>query len=113
FDGTFAIAVYSPESGLLLATDALGARPLYYSRSNSLLLFSTSLQFLLSNSALQHSIDLRALAEQYAFCYPLGSRTLSTAVSVLTDAEYLVPDGDSFTVNRYFDWTSQPILPRN
>lgn len=109
--GTFALCGYDQARGqLLLATDPLGARPLYYCVAGGVLYFATAFKFLLHWPDLPRHVDLAALAEQYAFCYPLNRRTLLQEVAVLRDAEFLQADHGQLRLDRYFRWETQPLV---
>lgn len=82
--GTFACAAYdSSIARLLLATDKLGVRPLYYFRDSSAVYFGTSLRDLLSVLPHRPAIDFRAYAELLAFNYAFEDRTGLSGVKVL------------------------------
>lgn len=109
-NGTFVIVTYDAHGGLLIATDSLGARPLFYAMDDDTLYFSTSMSLLLQSYPGTHSVDIKALAEQLAFSCPLGSRTISSAVSVLCDGQYILAENGQLRVDRYHDWrTSLPV----
>jgi hypothetical protein len=113
-NGTFAAAIYLPDRDeLVLSTDSLGARPLYYRLETHGVWFSTSFDLLQRLSRLQNAVNLQALAEQFAFCYPLRERTAALEVSVLRDNEYLLASRSGSKVQRYFDWRELPIASRN
>lgn len=111
--GTFALAAYAGDGELLLATDALGARPLYYAASGNLLHFATAFPLLLQMLPGEHVLDRQALAELIAFSYPLGRRTLSAAVSVLRDGECLLVSAGKVRVERYHDWRDEALAERD
>lgn len=112
-NGTFALVAYESNSGVLLATDCLGARPLYYSFHDEKIYFSTSFSLMIKFCPAVHKMNRNALAEQIAFCYPLGSKTLSSEISVLRDGECLIADDDGYRTERYHDWRSFPLVKRN
>lgn len=108
-NGTFALAAYDDLGRLLLSTDSLGARPLYYAFCLEELYFSTSFALLVKACPAKHEMDLQAFAEQIAFGYPLGGRTLSSEISVLRDGECLLASEGHYRVERYHDWRKLPV----
>ena len=113
-NGTFAAAFYLAERDeLILCTDSLGARPLYFREDNSRLWFATSFALLTSVANLSNSINLQAVAEQFAFCYPLRERTIALEISVLRDGEMLVAGSDGVRLMRYSDWKHHPVAERD
>jgi asparagine synthase (glutamine-hydrolysing) len=108
-NGTFALAQFEPESArLVLATDSLGARPLYWSRQGGVLIFSTAIRLIASLPGLRFEVDWPAVAEQGAFCYPLATRTSLIGVQVLRDGEVLTATPASVEVSRYHRWEETP-----
>jgi asparagine synthase (glutamine-hydrolysing) len=112
-NGTFALASLDSDGALLLATDSLGARPLYYAVHVDMLYFSTSFELIVEIYPGTHALNRQALAEQISFCYPLGSRTLSLAVSVLRDGECLIASENGYRVERYLDWRQTASVDRS
>lgn len=103
-NGTFALAAWDSTDSLLLATDSLGARPLYFAQHASTIYFSTSYSLLVDFFPGALHTDEQAVAEQIKFCYPLGKRTLSSEISVLRDGEYLIAKNGSYATAHYIDW---------
>ncbi len=84
-DGMYAIAFYDEASGtLLLARDAAGMKPLYYSDSDGLA-FSSELRAV---STLARKLDLLAATFYFELGYVPGPRTLIEGVSKLTPGEW-------------------------
>jgi asparagine synthase (glutamine-hydrolysing) len=105
-NGTFVVCAYDRSSArLTLATDSLGARPLYYAQRDDLLFFSTSQRVLSRIATFPLVADLAAYAEQEAVCYPLGPRTLYRNVRVLVAGEALTADAHSFRTSLYHHWS--------
>jgi asparagine synthetase B (glutamine-hydrolysing) len=73
-------------------------------------IFSTSLRVLERLPEIPRRADLRAYAEQEAFCYPLGSRTLYRDVKTLRDGECLVAGEGGLRVQSYMRWADTPII---
>lgn len=91
---------------LVIASDSLGGRPMYYAKLDTYLFFSTSLSLLRSLPWLKLTPDLSAFAEQEALGYPLGHRTCFQEVHVMRDNELLVVSEKKLQTSRYYDWTT-------
>ena len=103
-NGTFALAAYDGTESFLLATDSLGARPLYYAHHAGVIYFSTSFSLIRKIYPGNFQINKQAVAEQIRFCYPLGNRTISSDISVLRDGECLIASNGNYSVSQYSDW---------
>lgn len=103
-NGTFALVAWDRTDSLLLATDSLGARPLYFAQHSSTIYFSTSYSLIVEFFPGTIHTDEQAVAEQIKFCYPLGKRTLSSEIFVLRDGEYLIAKNGSYATAHYIDW---------
>ncbi len=110
--GSFALISYD-DAGLCLATDSLGARPLYYAVHAERIWFATAFALLRDVLPVQGEPDWQALAEKIAFFYPLGRRTMSTAISLLADGEMLNANAGGWRLQRYHDWRAAPVRPRD
>lgn len=103
-NGTFALVARDSTDSLLLATDSLGARPLYFAQHSTTIYFSTSYSLIVEFFPGALHTDEQAVAEQIKFCFPLGKRTLSSEISVLRDGEYLIAKNGSYATAHYIDW---------
>lgn len=111
-DGTFALCKCELDSDtLILCTDHVGSRPLYYYVSDEYVYFSTALRVLESLPSIPKRIDLQAVAEGIAFSYPLGNRTPYKGIRVLENGQCLVADAESVYVRSYFRWDE--VAPTN
>lgn len=109
--GTFAVCRYDEPSGQLeVATDALGARPVYWLELNNALVFSTSFRLLVKASGRDFGIDWAAVFEQAAFCYPLAARTLLLGIQVLRDGETIAARPGGFERRRYVRLEDTPLV---
>jgi hypothetical protein len=103
--GTFSLCHYNERTEtLLLATDSLGGRPMYWMRSGGAILFSTSFRLLTELPGTELTVDWQGVAEHAAFCYPLGTRTLIEQIHVLRDGEQLRVQGGGIETRRYWKW---------
>lgn len=112
-NGTFSMSAYWGNGELTLATDSLGARPLYFTVCKQTLYFSTSFRAIVDICPDEQVLNDQALAEQIAYCYPLANRTLSSTVFVLRDGQYLSVKDGRYSLARYWDWRNIKLLPRN
>ena len=106
-NGTFAICAYDKRAHrLTLASDSLGARPLYYAESDGQLYFATSIDALARLDGVPRTHDVATYVEEEALCYPLGRRTKYVGVSVVVDSEAVTAVDGAVHCARYFDWRS-------
>jgi hypothetical protein len=105
---------YQAGSGqLILATDAIGLRPVYYVVQNDLIFFATALRILEAIPQLVKTLSLVGLTEQSFFSFPLANRTPYENISILREAELLSVDGETIRTNTYYDWAPQNLTPVN
>jgi hypothetical protein len=103
--GIFASAHYQPApASLLLATDKLGLRPMYYSLGERYVVFASALRVLERVAEVPKTMDLRGVTEVYALEYALSDRTPFAAVKLLKSGEALRVNGLEATHHRYWRW---------
>jgi asparagine synthase (glutamine-hydrolysing) len=106
-NGTFAVCAYDKQAHrLTLAGDSLGARPLYYAKSDGQLYFATSIDALVRLNGVPRTFDVATYIEEEALCYPLGCRTKFVGVRVVVDNEAIVAADGAVRPTRYYDWRS-------
>jgi asparagine synthase (glutamine-hydrolysing) len=94
---------------LLLSTDAIGSRPLYWKRERERLLFATSLRLLRALQAEPEQVDEAGLAESLFFGQALGKRTVLAGVQVLMPGQALrARPGQSPELLTWFDLAAVP-----
>ncbi|NED74424.1 asparagine synthase (glutamine-hydrolyzing) [Streptomyces sp. SID9944] len=82
--GVFAgAAVDLRDMSLLLFRDHLGARPLYYARTSTGVVFASEVKALLAVPGIRARLDHRAVVEYFAVQSPLGSRTLFEGITAV------------------------------
>lgn len=109
--GTFAIALLEHTTGrLLLASDALGGRPIYWLVQGDTMVFSTTRRLLRTLRHIRLTLDYGAIAEQFAAYYPLDDRTIHQQVRVLRDNTILEARPGEYTLSRYWEWDRHVTL---
>jgi hypothetical protein len=112
-EGTFSLCVHTPAGGLLLATDKLGVRPLYYSVTEDAIVFSSALRVLETIQTTPRRIDFRGITERIVLGHPLGTRTPYEDIKILRDGQRLVARDGDLDVAQYFEWSRVPASPRS
>ena len=103
--GVFSAVHYQPQTGnLLLISDKLCIRPLYYWADEQFVIFATALRVLESLDVIPKVMDLRGVTEMCGLGYPLGCRTPYAGISLLNAAEIVEVEEKSITRHRYWSW---------
>jgi asparagine synthase (glutamine-hydrolysing) len=104
-DGTFALVQYnSQDHSLLLATDKLGLRPVYFWSDDHSVVFSTSLRCIERCAAVRKSVSIRGLFEQLTLGFSLADRTRYAGVFRLRPGELVAARGTDVERCFYFRW---------
>ncbi|MBC7247513.1 MAG: asparagine synthetase B [Actinobacteria bacterium] len=104
-NGSFLVALYHVDSGkLVLATDRVNSRPVYYHWNGRDLVFGSQVRPLLRFPGLSREIDLQAVCEFFTFRKILGYRTFYRSVSSLPAASVLCLEHGQPRVSRYWNW---------
>ena len=98
-NGTFALALLAEETWI--ATDYLGARPVYYTAQDGTLLFSTSYELVKRLTNTNNHLDFQAASEELSFGYPMGNRTLARDIKVLRGGNYIRCTSGNFEIRQY------------
>lgn len=94
---------------LVIATDRLANRSLYYKFEHDRFLFATSLRLLRQMTQEQEVVDEQGLAEHLFFGQSLGERTVLGGVKVLVPGQALILQRDAPPLTRvYADYTNTP-----
>lgn len=92
-DGMFVFALYDIEKQkIILARDRLGEKPCYYYKDQSLFVFASELQSLLSTGYVKKTINKHALAQYLQLTYIPSPLTIYNDVFKLEPAHYLEID---------------------
>ncbi len=103
--GAFAICCCRlPRGPLILATDRVGNRPLYYHVGKDYLFFSNALRVLEALPQVPKRVDGQGIAERIAFGFPLGDRTPYADIKVLENGQYLTCEDGAVRLGSYFQW---------
>lgn len=87
-NGIFAIAIHDQRTGeLLLARDALGVKPLYYSENHSGFSFASEIKAMLPYLSGVGNLDLEALNRYLTYLWCPGEGTLISSVRKLSPGE--------------------------
>jgi asparagine synthase (glutamine-hydrolysing) len=100
-NGIFAFAIWdSDQQALLLACDAMGVKPLYFSEAREGFVFASELKALVRCAGIERSLDVAALSRYLAFLWSPGGATPLRGVARLGPGEAMrVKDGR--TVRRW------------
>ncbi len=93
---------------LVLATDRLGVRPVYWWCDGDVVAFASTLRQLEQCPLVPKEMDLRGLAERVAIGYPLAARTPYAGVSMLLAGEVLVASTQGMATSQYWRWQDVP-----
>lgn len=103
--GTYSLCSYRRPTGeLLIATDKVGVRPVFYCVTETSVLFSSSLRLLRRVPGVPQRMDLRAVVEELALGYSLANHTPYADIRVLRSGEFLEARGRQFSLARYHRW---------
>jgi asparagine synthase (glutamine-hydrolysing) len=85
-DGAFALAVLEADGQLVLATDRLGFRPLYFTETRDWFAYAAEVKALLAIQARVPPIDELAVRQYFAFDHMLGDRTWWCGINLIPPA---------------------------
>ena len=89
---------------LLLATDRLGARPVYWARFGDFLVFAGVRRLFCDLTGVSLAADITGVVEKVAFGMSLGERTEFAGVSSLQGGKWIELHSGGVRVERYWDW---------
>jgi asparagine synthase (glutamine-hydrolysing) len=103
-DGVFALAMLEGQRHLVLATDRLGFRPLYYAATPDWFAYASEVKALLAILDGVPAIDEIALRQYFAFDHMLGDRTWWRDIRVVPPASILRVSRDQTTTQQYWSF---------
>lgn len=107
--GCYSLCRYNGEDhSLLLATDNLGVRPLYYYIDSDFIVFSSTLRLLEQLDSVSKSLLLPAIIEKRIFGVPLGEKTFYRDIKIMRGGQFLRAAGGKYAVTPYFRWDDIP-----
>lgn len=103
--GVFSAAHYQRESNtLILVTDKLGIRPIYYWLGERYVIFGSAMRILEEIAEIPKIMDVRAVTEENSLGYAVADRTPFASVALLKSAEILRVEGESSSRSQYWRW---------
>lgn len=105
FDGMFALAIMDTQSGeLVLARDAFGEKPLYYSQlGNGTYAFASELQAIELAPTVDLTVSVDAMAEMLSFQYVGAPRSIYTSTKKLRPGHWLrIEPSGRVQIGRFF-----------
>jgi hypothetical protein len=103
--GSFNAVLYRPGSdALLLATDKVGVRPIYWLERNGCFVFAGALRLLLALPGLRLSANLGAAIEALCFGAPLADRTEYAEIRSLQGGRTLTVSKRGLSQEAYWRW---------
>ncbi len=102
--GAFSLAVWDVKaSALLLATDRLGLRPIYYGEHAGSFRFASEVKGILSDPAFPHRLNLTAVADLFQNNFVMSCRTLFEDIQLVPPASVLRFQDGHQSISRYWD----------
>lgn len=104
--GTYSLSVYERDSDrLYIATDKVGARPIYFAIQGNILFFASARRLLEILPSLTLSMDIRGVTEEVVLGVSLADRTSLAPIKVLRGGELLTADKNGWTRRHYARWS--------
>ncbi len=102
-NGIFALAIWdTAKRRLFVARDALGVKPLYYTRTRDGIVFASELKALLRLGGLDRTPDPRVLNDYLIHLWSPGGRTLLRSVAKLPPGHAMTASADSFRIEQWY-----------
>ena len=105
FDGMWAISIYDiKEKKIYLSRDYVGQKPLYYTKNNNYLLFSSQINGLFEDKNTIKKISLDGLKKFHSYSFIPAPETLYEDVFQVKPGEYLEIDVRSIEIKKKIYW---------
>jgi asparagine synthase (glutamine-hydrolysing) len=102
--GAFAIAIWDRRTqSLLLISDYLGLRPIYYSVHNGIFRFASEVKGILADPQFPHSINKAAFADFFQYGHLLQAKTFFEDIQLVPSASVLRLQDSRLSVDSYWD----------
>lgn len=112
--GAFAFSLWDRQTRtLLLVSDYLGLRPIYYVDHGGLFRFASEVKVLLTDPKLPRRLDRAAIADFFWYEYVMGDKTYFQDIRLLPPASVLRWQDGRWTVGAYWDMPYPDRYPRH
>jgi asparagine synthase (glutamine-hydrolysing) len=102
--GMFAFAIWDGNTRtLLLARDRVGIKPLYYSLSNSALIFASEIKAIVADPSINRELAPEIIDRFLTFLYVPGEETLLQGIAKLAPGHYLLVKNGQTVIRQYWD----------
>jgi len=104
-NGQFNAALYHPqEKRLVLVTDRLGSRPLYYYREGDRHIIASEMKAILAALGRTVDVDPLGVLELFTFSHNIGKRTVLRGIEVLPPGSLFTVDEKGMRCSGYFEF---------
>jgi len=105
FDGMFAIALVDLEKQkLILGRDRVGLKPLFYFKSENVLIWASEIKSILKNESIKPEINWNGVYTNFLFQTTLAPETCFQNIFSLDPASFLVLDLNDFSISKQLYW---------
>jgi asparagine synthase (glutamine-hydrolysing) len=112
--GNFALAILQPDQRRgFLAIDRMGIERLCYAQNKNQLIFGTSVQSVATHPAVGRNIDPKAIYDYLYFHTIPSPRTIYHGIHKLQPGQYLLLDGDKYSLGFYWQADYTPAGDRD
>jgi asparagine synthase (glutamine-hydrolysing) len=102
--GAFAFALWDQRTQtLLIASDHLGLRPIYYAEHAGLFRFASEVKGILADPTFPRRLNRAAVADFFHYSYAMGDKTFFQDIQLLPPASLLRYQHGRWTVSSYWD----------
>ena len=102
--GAFGFALWDIKRRLLLlASDHLGLRPIYYAEHNGVFRFASETKGILADPSFPHHLNLESVADFFNFAYILGEKTFFQEIQLLPPASILRYQDGHYVIYSYWN----------
>ena len=103
FNGMFAFAIYDKiEKSVFLARDRLGIKPLYYTKIDNTIIFSSEIKAILRYPSFKRAADLKSISSYLTFRYTYGDRTFFEGINKLMPGHTMLLKNEIHTIKSYW-----------